>query len=164
MTVEMQIERLHAMTVSQLQAEYREVFGEATNGHNKAWLVKRIAWRIQALAEGSLSERAKRRAAELANDADIRVTVPRAKPASATAAERTKVVPVRFDHDNRLPIPGTVLSRAYKGRTVHVRVLAGGFEWEGQTYPSLSAVAKAITGSHVNGFHFFRLTKKGAKA
>jgi hypothetical protein len=108
---------------------------------------------VQALAEGSLSERARKRAAELANDADIRVTVPRAKPAAA-AAERTKVVPVRFDHDHRLPVPGTVLSRAYKD----------GFEWDGKAYPSLSAVAKAITGSHVNGFHFFRLTKKGAKA
>jgi len=163
MTIETQIDRLQAMTVSQLQAKYLEVFGEATNGHNKAWLVKRIAWRMQALAEGSLTERAMKRAAELANDADLRVTVPRAKPVAATA-ERTKVVPVRFDHDDRLPMPGTVLSRAYKGRTVHVRVLADGFEWDGRAYPSLSAVAKAITGSHVNGFHFFRLAKKGAKA
>lgn len=163
MTIETQIDRLQAMTVSQLQAKYLEVFGETTNGHNKAWLVKRIAWRMQALAEGSLTDRAKKRAAELANDADLRVTVPRAKPVAATA-ERTKVVPVRFDHDDRLPMPGTVLSRAYKGRTVHVRVLADGFEWDGRAYPSLSAVAKAITGSHVNGFHFFRLAKKGAKA
>jgi hypothetical protein len=162
MTIETQIDRLQAMTVSQLQAKYFEVFGEPTNGHNKAWLVKRIAWRLQSPAEGSLSERARKRAAELANDADVRVTVPRAKPAAATA-ERTKVVPIRFDHDDRLPMPGTVLSRAYKGRTVHVRVLADGFEWDGRAYPSLSAVAKAITGSHVNGFHFFRLAKKGAK-
>jgi hypothetical protein len=66
---------------------------------------------MQSLAEGSLSERARKRAAELANDADVRVTVPRAKPVTATA-ERTKVIPVRFDHDDRLPMPGTVLSRA----------------------------------------------------
>lgn len=163
MTIEKQIEQLRALTVSQLQAKFREVFGEATTGHNKAWLVKRIAWRMQSLAEGSLSERAKKRAAELANDADVRVTMPRAKPAAAPP-ERTKVVPVRLDFDNRLPMPGTVLSRAYKGRTVHVRVLAEGFEWDGEVYPSLSAVAKAITGSHVNGFHFFRLNKKAVNA
>lgn len=162
MSIEKQIEQLRTLTVSQLQAKYREVFGEATTGHNKAWLVKRIAWRMQAVAEGSLSERAKNRAAELANDADLRVTMPRAKPTATP--ERTKVVPVRLDFDNRLPVPGTVLSRAYKGRTVHVRVLAEGFEWDGEVYPSLSAVAKAITGSHVNGFHFFRLTKKGVNA
>ncbi len=162
MTIEMQIEQLRTLTVAQLQAKYREVFGEATTGHNKAWLVKRIAWRMQAVAEGSLSERAKKRAAELANDADLRVTIPRSKPAAPP--ERTKVVPVRLDGDHRLPLPGTVLSRAYKGRTVHVRVLADGFEWEDEVYPSLSAVAKAITGSHVNGFHFFRLTKKEVRA
>jgi hypothetical protein len=143
MTLETQIDCLRTMTVSQLQAKYREVFGEATNGHNKAWLVKRIAWRMQSLAKGTLTERARKRAAELANDADLRVTVPRVKAITATA-ERTKVVPVRFDHDDRLPVPGTVMSRAYKGRTVHVRVLADGFEWDGQVYPSLSAVAKAI--------------------
>lgn len=163
MTIREQIDRLHGMTVSQLQVKYLEVFGEPTNGHNKAWLVKRIAWRVQALAEGTLSERARQRAEELANDADLRVTIPRAKPAAATA-ERTKVVPVRFDHDDRLPMPGTILSREYKGRTLHVRVLTDGFEWDGQAYPSLSAVAKAITGSHVNGYHFFRLTRKAVTA
>ncbi len=163
MTIEMQIEQLRTLTVARLQAKYREVFGEATNGHNKAWLVKRIAWRMQAVAEGSLTERARTRAAELANDADLRVTIPRGKLAPTTP-ERTKVVPVRLDLDNRLPVPGTVLSRAYKGRTVHVRVLVDGFEWGGEVYPSLSAVAKAITGSHVNGFHFFRLTKKAVNA
>lgn len=163
MTIEMQIERLRTLTVSQLQAKYREVFGEATTGHNKAWLVKRIAWRMQALAEGSLSERAKKRAAELANDADLRVTVPRARPAPASGSTRS--VPLRAEGaDDRLPLPGTVLTRAYKGRTLHVRVLADGFEYDGTVYASLSAVAKAITGSHVNGFHFFRLTRKGVTA
>ena len=84
MTIEAQINRLRAMTVSQLQAKYLEVFGEPTNSHNKDWLVKRIAWRMQALAEGPLSERARKRAAELANDADLRVRVrwPRAASVS----------------------------------------------------------------------------------
>ncbi|CAN5468733.1 DUF2924 domain-containing protein [soil metagenome] len=164
MTIDDQIDRLRGLTVGQLQAKYLDVFGEATNGHNKAWLVKRIAWRLQAKAEGDLSERARQRAEELANDADLRVTIPKAKPASTTW-ERTKSAAVRFeDHDDRLPLPGTILSREYKGRTLHVRVLADGFEWDGQAYPSLSAVAKAITGSHVNGFHFFRLTRKAVTA
>jgi hypothetical protein len=164
MTLEERIDRLRGLTVAQLQAEYAEAFGEPTNGHNKAWLVKRIAWRLQALAEGDLSERARRRAEELANDADLRVTVPRAKPTPA-AGPRTRVVPLRAEAaDDRLPLPGTILTRAYKGRTLHVRVLADGFEYDGTVYASLSAVAKAITGSHVNGFHFFRLTKKGVTA
>ncbi|MFO0863682.1 MAG: DUF2924 domain-containing protein [Gemmataceae bacterium] len=51
-----------------------------------------------------------------------------------------------------------ILVREHRGGQVQVTVLADAFEHEGKTYPSLSAVAKAITGSHVNGFHFFKLT------
>lgn len=59
--------------------------------------------------------------------------------------------------DARLPRPGTALARKYKGRQVRVLVLADGFEFEGEHYGSLSAVAKAITGTHCNGFRFFKL-------
>ena len=58
--------------------------------------------------------------------------------------------------DRRLPAPGTVLTRNYKGALLHVRVLPGGFEYQGLAYKSLSAVAKAITGAHCNGFLFFQ--------
>ena len=51
---------------------------------------------------------------------------------------------------------GTVLTRPYKGAVLQVKILAEGFEYDGQVYPSLSAVAKAITGTHCNGFLFFR--------
>jgi hypothetical protein len=63
--------------------------------------------------------------------------------------------------DGRLPLPGTLITRVYKGRTLRVTVLADGFEYEGERFGSLSAVAKAITGTHTNGYHFFRL-KGGA--
>jgi hypothetical protein len=120
-------------------------------------MLKRIAWRLQALAEGGLSERARRRAEELANDADLRMTMPKAKVPEA-AAERTVVKPMPTQTDNRLPPPGTILTRPYKGEVVQVQVLTSGFAYQGQVYPSLSAVAKAVTGSHTNGFHFFRNT------
>ena len=64
-------------------------------------------------------------------------------------------------HDARLPTPGTALIRQYKGRTIEVLVLKEGFEFNGERYKSLSAVAKAITGSHCNDYLFFRLTKEG---
>ena len=67
---------LRRLTVKQMQDRYAEVFGETTRCYNRDWLVKRIAWRVQALAEGDLSERARRRAAELARDADMRTTIP----------------------------------------------------------------------------------------
>ena len=63
--------------------------------------------------------------------------------------------------DERLPPPGTILTRQYKGRALQVKVLPGGFEYEGEVYASLSAVARAITGSHCNGFLFFRLGQNG---
>ncbi len=65
---------LRKMTVQQLKAKYAEVFGDETRTGNKAWLVKRIAWRMQANAEGGLSEQARKRALELANDSDVRTT------------------------------------------------------------------------------------------
>ncbi len=58
---------------------------------------------------------------------------------------------------------GTVITRPYKGKTVQVKVLVDGFEYEGVVIGSLSAVAKKITGSHCNGYHFFRLGQRGAK-
>ena len=68
-----QIQGLSRMTVGELREKYFEVFGEETRSYHKAFLRKRIAWRLQALAEGDLSDRARRRAGELANDADLRL-------------------------------------------------------------------------------------------
>jgi hypothetical protein len=159
---------LQRMTPAQLREKYAEVFGEATKTGNKTWLVRRIAWRIQADAEGDLSERARARAAELARDSDLRVIPPREKPSPAVlpmtrgGGTRTGTL-AKEKQDDRLPPPGTVLTRKYKGGTVQVKVLPGGFEYEGQTYGSLSAVAKAVTGSHCNGFLFFGLLKGGKK-
>ena len=156
---------LQRMGVSALREKYAEVFGEATTTGNRTWLVRRIAWRLQALAEGDLSERAKQRAAELARDADLRILPPREKPAVlplARGGTRTGTL-AKEKGDDRLPPPGTVLTRKYKGGSVQVKVLAQGFEYAGALYGSLSAVAKAVTGSHCNGFLFFGLTKGGEK-
>lgn len=158
-----QIAALHRMGVAQLRQRYAEVFGEATTTGNRTWLVRRIAWRIQSLAEGDLSQRARQRAAELARDADIRIVPPREKTAAPTAGPaRTVTREVPAATDDRLPPPGSVIIRKYKGGVVQVKVLADGFEYAGERYASLSAVAKAVTGSHCNGFLFFRLNKAGA--
>src|SRR5215813_3922248 len=155
-----EIAALPRLRVSELRAKFTTVFGEPTPSHNKVWLVKRIAWRLQALAEGDLSERARKRAAELVADAELRLSAP------ATGATNAALDPppaLRMPADDRLPRPGTILTRRYKGRTLEVQVLEHGFAFEGQTYRSLSAVAKAVTGSHCSGRFFFGLTAKGAK-
>ena len=161
MNIAKEVASLRRMTTGQLRQRYAEVFGEATNANNRAWLVKRLAWRLQALAEGGLSERALRRAQELANDADLRLNppVPRrpAKPVPQQPGPRTEPAA----RDRRLPPAGTVLARPYRGETVQVQVLERGFAYQGQVYKSLSAVAKAVTGSHCNGFWFFGLGCQG---
>lgn len=154
-----QIAELHRLGVKQLRQRYEDLFGEPTGAANKAWLLKRIAWRMQALAEGGLSERALARAKELANEADLRLSPPREATAKPSAP-LTPPPPAPAGGDGRLPPPGGVLARKYKGKVVQVTVLAAGFEYQGAVYPSLSAAAKAITGSHCNGFLFFKLTGK----
>jgi hypothetical protein len=150
-----EVATLQRMTVGQLRQRFAEVFGEATAASNRTWLLKRIAWRLQALAEGDLSQRARRRAAELAQDADLRLNPPRRKTMPATPPPPVSV-PTTIDH--RLPPPGTILTRPYKGQQLHVQVLNDGFAYAGNVYASLSAVAKVITGTHTNGYHFFRNT------
>ena len=68
-----------------------------------------------------------------------------------------QVVPTPSSHDNRLPVKGTVLTREYKGKKISVAVLDKGFEYNGEVYRSLTAVADAVTGSHWNGYRFFGL-------
>src|SRR5262249_39912013 len=103
------------------------------------------------------SERALARAKELANEADLRLSPPR-EAATAPKAILTPTATPPAQGDDRLPPAGSVLARKYKGKTVLVKVLQGGFEYQGDLYPSLSAAAKAITGSHCNGYLFFKLT------
>lgn len=151
MNVAKEVAQLERMSPKELRIRYAEVCGESTNTHNKAWLIRRIAWRLQANVEGGLTEQARARATELANDADLRVTAPKSKPALVTPQTPTSAL-----------LPGTVLTRSYKGRTLRVTVLDDGFEFEGEVFKSLSGVAKHVTGSHCSGNLFFKV-KGGAK-
>jgi hypothetical protein len=156
MNIVNEVAAFQRLSVGQLRQRFAELFGEATLASNRTWLVKRIAWRMQALAEGDLSERARRRAAELARDADLRLNPPQSK--ANTTTPPPELVPMPALVDQRLPPPGTILTRPYKGQLVQVQVLTDGFAYAGRVYASLSAVAQAITGSHCNGYHFFRNT------
>jgi len=79
-------------------------------------------------------------------------------PAAHTG--QATVASIQISQDDRLPMPGAVITRRYKGETIEVRVLPHGFEHEGEVYRTLSAVAEKITGTHWNGYHFFRLGKR----
>jgi hypothetical protein len=160
-----EVQGLERMTVGELKEKYLDVFDEETRSNNKPFLQKRIAWRIQALAEGNLSERARKRAKELARDADLRIRAPRdpVKPGSAEARARSVKSRLSSAHDPRVPLPGVLLHREYQGRDIVVRVLDEGFEFEDRRYTSLTAIACEVTGGKWNGFVFFGLNKAATK-
>ena len=151
------------MTAEELRGEYATLYGETTRSGNRSWLAKRVAWRMQRLAHGRLSPAALDRADELADGADLRLNPPPGHdPAAATLDTPAQGGGDDLPRDPRLPAPGSVLARPYKGTTVLVEVRRDGFLYRGELYPSLSAAAAAATGSHLNGFRFFRLAKESA--
>ncbi len=155
--IEKEVAALQQMPTGQLCERYAELFGEPTRTRNRTYLVRKIAWKLQTLAEGDLSDRARRRAEELARGEELRVMPPKSTEAAYPAAVVTREV---ISTDPRLPSPGTAIVREYKGLKLQVLVLADGFEFEGKRYKSLSAVAKKITGSHINGYRFFGLEEQ----
>src|SRR6266478_2180198 len=153
-----EMESLRRASMTDLRKKYREVFQEETRCKHREHLFRRITWRLQALAEGDLSERARGRAHQIAQDSDLRINAPRGfftvggEPVQMTGDQN------RRQQDRRLPLPGALLTRKWKGRTVLVEVLAKGFRYENRHYSSLSAIAVAITGTRWNGLAFFGLT------
>jgi len=160
-SVTAQIESLRGMTVADLKVKWRELYGEDTRSCNRIYLWRRLAWRVQELAYGGLSERAKARLAELSKDDDLRMLPPRRwQPPAGNGEPTTAEAPRRPLRDPRLPKPGSTLSRAYRGHEIRVLVLEDGFEYEGRHYASLSALAREVTGQRWNGLLFFGLTKR----
>lgn len=158
---------LDRMSTSDLAERYRELYGQPCRTRHREYLIRKVAWRIQANAEGDLSERARKRAAELANDAEIRVMAPKTlicPPQVGETVTVTRQLSPEEDkpNDPRMPPPGTAVVRQYKGRTIRAVVLDDGqsVEWNGERFRSLSALANRITRSHMSGFRFFRLGVK----
>ena len=149
----MEIEGLRKLKTKALKARYRELFGEESRSSNHAHLFRRIAWRLQARTEGDLSERARKRMLELADDRELRLRAPRPFWHSVGLGPD----PTR---DPRLPPAGTVLKRVYGQRTIEVTVLERGFEYQGKQYGSLSLIAQRVTGTRWNGYLFFGLQKE----
>ena len=142
-----EIDALRHQTVGQLRVKYLEVVRQESRSNNQKFLVRRIAWRMQANAEGGLSERARERAIAVAEEADLRIRAPQSFLKELAQGHR----------DTRLPAVGTFLNREFQGRSVSVEVLEKGFRYEGQVYRSLSAVARQASGVQWNGFAFFSL-------
>jgi hypothetical protein len=146
-----ELKRLSALTVGELVAQHAELFGEPSRSRNKKHLVKKLAWRIQATAGGGLSARAVQRIADLGDGLPDRW---QERATRARKAERRR--------DPRLPPAGTVLRRTFDSVEHEVRVLEDSFEYCGERFGSLSAVATRIAESRWNGFTFFGLNGEGS--
>jgi hypothetical protein len=114
--------------------------------YNRRALENRIAYRIQELAYGGLKPETLRRLEILGEQYDS-----------------DNIITRRIRHDAK-PVAGTRLVREYRGIEHTVTVLADGYEWEGRPYRSLSAIARAITGTRWNGLVFWGLKRQGSAA
>jgi hypothetical protein len=155
------IEKSRGLTVAALKRKYRELIGEESRSSNKQFLFRRIAWHLQAKAEGDLSERARCRVAAIADDRDLRTPGLQAsanQPPEPTSGSIAGLNGPQRDY--RLPKPGTLLMRRFRGREILVKVLDEGFECQGHHYGSLSAIAREVTGTRWNGLLFFGLTER----
>jgi hypothetical protein len=134
-----QLAALQRMSVNDLKKKWEELLGNPAPNNARAFLELRISWRIQELTYGGLSRDTRRTLELLADETEGKIS-------------RKPMV-----NDPRNPIPGTRLIREWDGVQHTVTVLREGYEWEGRTYRSLSAIARIITGVNWNGFRFFAL-------
>ncbi len=134
-----QLAALPEKTTPELKALWRELYDREPPPYSKPFLEKRLAYRIQELAHGGLSVRAEAKLAERIEEEDQRLKGKR---------------PVR--RGDR-PIAGTRLIREWQGVEHTATVLDDGFEYQGRRYQSLSAIARAITGTRWSGPLFWGL-------
>lgn len=131
-----QIDQLNHMSMRELRKKWLDLFGTDSGRLGRAYLIRRLAYRIQELTYGGLSQEARRKLKQLAED-------PRKKKPTKPEITNLQV--------------GTRLLREWHGEQYEVIVKEDGFLYDGKLYRSLSAVARAITGRHCGGRRFFGL-------
>lgn len=158
-----QIEAPAAMAVPELQQLYRDLFGEEPLSTHGQFLFRKIAWHLRAKEEGGLPDPVRDLARSIAQDVPLRnrVLSNAQKRRAGLPIEQTATTTITPDHDSRLPMPGGVIVKQFRGETLVVKVTDQGFEYGDRRYTSLSAIAQEITGTKWNGFLFFGLTKEG---
>jgi hypothetical protein len=133
---------LKAMSVNELKTEWQAMFDAPAPNNSRTFLESRLAYRIQELTYGGPDKQTRRLLDLLADEVE------------GTLTRKTQIA------DPRNPVVGTKLIREWDGIAHTVTVLKEGFEWGGQRYKSLSAVARAITGTRWNGYRFFGLRER----
>jgi hypothetical protein len=142
--LEKRLEQLADLDMSGVRWAWRDAFGrDAPDGLAKDLLIRLIAYQLQVRVFGGLDRKTKHALERLGR------------------GDRSILETPRAGSDLK---PGTILVREFNGETHHVTVLEKGYAWRGKTYPTLSAAARAITGTHWNGYVFFGLKAKAKRA
>ena len=149
------------MSVRELQQKHRELFRDMPAPAHRQFLLRKLAWRLQADEEGGLPDSARELARAIAKDAPLRsrVITNVEKRRAGIPIDQTATTTISPDHDSRLPMLGGLIVKQFKGETLVVKVLDDGFEYGDRRYTSLSAIAQEITGTKWNGL-FFGLIKE----
>ena len=159
--------RLEQMSIVELRERYHGLSSRNVSIKCKRWYIKRILWCMQSAAEGDISEESRLLAKQIAADRPLRKSILRLREkvdAGDASTSRTVSTVLKPPVDRRTPEPGASLVKTYKGQTIRVVVRSSGFEFNGEQYKSLTAIARAVTGQRrINGFQFFNLGKRGAE-
>lgn len=159
-----EIAHLATLTARDLERRHEMLFGRKPETNHRQFLFRKIAWRIQAEREGGLSESTKQLAVAISQEAPLRTRMitNAAKRLAGMVPDQTATTTLAPGHDSRLPMPGGVIVKQFKGETLFVKVTADGFEFRDRRYTSLSAIALDVTGTKWNGFVFFGCNKERA--
>lgn len=144
-----EVKTIEALRGTELKAKYKEVLGAGAKSNNRPYLIRKI---IETLKEKASKAETK--------------ALPAAPEGTSSRAKKAATPKKAEDIDPRLPAVGSVLEREHGGKNIRVKILDSGFEYQGKTYTSLSAIANEATGTTWNGFLFFRLipyTKRAKK-
>lgn len=145
-TIPARLAAMKTTSTPDLKTQWRDLFDSEPPPFNRRYLESRLAYRIQELAYGGLKPETLRRLKRLGEELD------------GGDRKKSRV------RTNGMPIIGTRLIREWQGVEHVVTVLSDGFEWQGRPYKSLSAIARAITGTRWNGLVFFGLKRQGGRS
>lgn len=141
---------LKSKSLSEIKTKHPVLFAQIPTTNNKVFLLRNIAYKLQEQEQGGLSIKAREK---------VKVLIKNFDPINNKALRPDKPIAIEQPSlkDRRLPIPGTVITKEYKGANYQIKVLERGFEYNGKIFKTLSAIAKEITGAHWNGYLFFNL-------
>lgn len=160
-----QVADLPKMNAAQLQALHQKLFGAEHAISNCQHLRRKIAWHLQAAKEGGLPESVRQHAIGVARQTELRSRITENLSRRRGAVPQDQTVTTKLaPGGSRLPMPGSLIIRRYKDRTIVVKVLDEGFEYDSRQFKSLSAIAGEITGTRWNGHAFFAPAKAARRA